>query len=810
MKRRTLAALLSLLLTASVLLVLVPAQAHVASSPVTAAPVVPETVHPAAGITPTILNGYDGTTSDFYPGVIGFGSFDFIVTDTLDHDVNVTITDPNAARDGVASPAWHYEAVLNTTTSTFDSYTKGVSYTFPASVPYGGKWLVNFSAPNAGHVDENITLFLYTTSLSTSVGSGATLPGELVSVFWSLYLYANEVGLYTRATNVWIVGHYEGNGTTQPLFRTGPVALTPASAGQGGWTGMVPLNTTPDSQLHFEVYAITNVSGIVAENESANITINVGALVIDDWGITNPPPVCAFGNTVYFATGSLIASCVLAGANYLGAFTPISGLPVSINYWNGTAHVTPAGAPTALTTNASGEAAFTFLASVPPFIQENQYPTYNALNFTVKVPGASTLYHWTVWLNETWYLYGESSASGVVEVALDHTQYYAGDTATVTWSISSTNLTKTGPITASRWIVVGTNGVVFNGGNLSRTAQSGTFTFPITSAMVSKIIYVEVFATNATEPFVGYATAFVLGPSLLLTASSAYYTAGSTVSVLAVLNGGGAGATIQYEVLGVWEYTEGTLSSGTVANDSNIPVVVPSATPPLELEVEAWASVGGQVIANKVVELELAQGYTIQLGVTTASSYSDGSYQPGQTVTLSYAVVATPGTALPQVVSFELFAVGYAFAHLIENVGLSGTIPFTIPSNAVQGTLLVELAAEGALDAGPCLPTGSCVGIAAIPINPHPSFLSMELGAGSGLTVGWLILLVLIFVVAIVLYLALRRRGRVGPAMTTASGMNPPAPPPSTPPASEWKEPPTQAPPSEGPPSSPQPPPGAS
>jgi hypothetical protein len=792
MSRRTLAAVLTALLAVSTLFALAPAAAH---SPSGAAPTEISTgVQPAAAISYTLLNGYDFAVTSYYPGETGWGSLYFSVTDTLDRAVNVTIVDPNAARDGVPSPAFHYLATLNTTTSTFDSYTAHVGYTFPASLPYGGHWTVNLSAPNGGSVQQNITLFVYYTSLSTSVGTGSTLPDQPVSVLWSLYLGSNGAGFYTHATNVWITGRYDGNGTTQNFFPQGRIALTPASAGRGAWNGLVPSNTTPDSLIRFQVYAITNVSGQVLENESNNITVRVGALVFQDYGLAPAPPSCAFGTYFSFPNGSLIASCVLAGSSYFGSFTPIAGLPVSVAYWNGTARVVPSGAPTSLVTNVSGEAAFTFSAASPPFVLLSAAPIYDALNFSVTLPGASALYTWTQWLNVSWILVTSSPASGLVQVSLDHTQYYEGNTATVSWSIGSSNLTQTGPITVTGWEVSGPGSVVYAQGVLNTSAQSGSFTFPVTAAMVPNTIVVTVLAQNATTGFVGYAYATALGPSLLLTPASVYYTPGSTAQTAVVLNGGGSGATIQYQVMGFWGFQVALLASGTVASGGTISAPIASNTPPQSVEVDAWATLSGQVIASSFAHLTLEQGYSILLGVSTASSYTDGSYQPGQTVTLTYAVVSIGGAALPQVANFELIALGYPNAYVFQNAGLSGTISFTIPSNAPRGSLLLELLASGSLSGAPCFPTGACIGVATLPINPSPSVLSMELGAGSGLTVGWLILLVLVVVVAVALFFMLRGRGGRFAKVPTSSRLSPPTPPPSTESPAEWTPPPSSEP----------------
>ena len=773
--------LLAALLIASMLFVLAPGPTHGAARAETVAG--PKgAAEPAAAIIATIVNGYDVPTDYFYLGAVGYGSLYFVITDPLDHVVNVTITDPNAARDGVGTPAYSYRATLNATTHSFSSYVAGVSYTFPTTVPYGGHWTVNFSAPAGGTVLENVTLLLYYTSLTTTVGSSATLPGQAIGVFWALNLYSNAASPYTKATSVTIYGSYTANGTLASLFPPGGVALSPVSTGRGEWTGTVPTNAGPDTQLHIEVSAVTNVSGHVAENESANITINVGTLVIHGIGLTAAPPNCVLISYVVFTEGSLIAGCVEVGATYGGAFTAISGLPITVGYWNGTAHVTPTGAPTQLTSNATGEAAFTFLGTSPPFTVLSSLYIYNAINFTVTVPGASTFYHWTVYSNSTDWTILAATAVGVVQLTLDHTTYYQGATATATWSVSSTNLTKTGPLTAIGWTVTGPDAATYEEGVLNATSASGTFTFPILAAMVAHPIHATVYIVNATETFSASADASVLNPSLLLTPAEYYYSAGTSTSVAVILNGGGTGATIQYQAWEYWASTDALLSSGTVANGSSIPLSIPATVPPLSVVVSVWASMDGQVIASSSTAILLEQGYSIEFGVSTVSSYSDGSFQPGQTVTLSYNVVSVGGAALPQVLSFELFAIGYPYVQTLQNVGPSGSVPFTIPSNAPQGTILIELLARGALTAGTCFPAGGCDGIVSLYVNPSPSVLNLELGAGSGITVGWLILLVLVVLVAVALFLLFRRRGgRAKPAPATSAG--------SSSPPQEWKGP---------------------
>jgi hypothetical protein len=788
-----------------------PAAVETPASAPLATPAEPLAPTPGAVIGTALYNALGYYTDDFYIGETGWGTLTFAVYDAVDAAVNVTITDPNAARDGVSIPAFHYEAILNATTHEFYAYEVNVGYTFPSTVPYGGQWLINFSAPSAGYVNETINLYKYYVDLESSISSGSVLPGTAFSLAWWLLLQSNGATLYTGATGIFLDAHYYGNGTYQNLFASGIETLTTGSTGT--FSGQVPLNATPDTTVSFEFWAVTNLSGTIVENETASVSIAVGALHVENYGISPYAAYCLGYRYTYFPLNSLVAGCVEVESDYFGQLTAVAGVPVTIQYWNGTAHVNPTGgAATSATTNAAGAVTTTFNGTSPPFVTEFQWPGVDAVNFTVHLPGADTTgYAWTIWENLTWTLYPGSSASGIVSVTLDHTDYYAGATATATWSVQSSDPALTGTITPSFWCAATDyycSGTVASG-NLSATAQSGTFTFPITTAEVGSTIYVFVFAGNASDEFDGFAYADVISPTLLLSPNEAYYSAGTSPSVTASVYGGSAatGATIGYQVWGYWSDSDAIVASGSIANGSSFSIPISSSTPPLELEVYAWASVNGIVLASADTGLSLAQGYTVSLGIATASSYSDGSYQPGQTITLSYRVASIGGAALPQTFDFLLVAPGYPIYREFSNVAPSGSFAFTIPSNAPGGALVVELEVGGTLSAGTCVPTGSCEGITAIPVNPHPSALNLELGAGSGLTVGWLILLVLIVLVAIVGYLMLRRRGGSSSGSPPAEWREPNA---SSAPAGSTNPPPPPPPAAETPPALPNPPAGGS
>src|SRR5580692_7685940 len=91
----------------------------------------------------------------------------------------------------------------------------------------------------------------------------------------------------------------------------------------------------------------------------------------------------------------------------------------------------------------------------------------------------------------------------------------------------------------------------------------------------------------------------------------------------------------------------------------------------------------------------------------------------------------------------------------------SGTLTFTLPNDLPNGYSSVLVFAYPTAMAATCSdPYSQCSAASELTVNVQasPSALNYEVGAGSGLTVGWLILLVLILIVAIIGVVWIRRR----------------------------------------------------
>ena len=804
MSRRALVVGLAVLLIVSTLMVLGTGGSRAQSAPLPSPGAAP---HPAV-VNSIQLATYEG--NEVYGNTTYFESggynepgtnvlFFAIYDPTADSTVNFTITDPNATRDVVGAPAFTVSVTPNATTHLYYSYQHGVSYTFPASLAIGGGWVVNASAPLGGSAQYNITVDTFQSYMTGSPRFyTGVLPGESITVAWELYDDVNGA-LDTHITNLTLDGWYWTNASWHNLFPGGIVTVPVSALGQYSFT--VPANATAEHEFEIALWPTIFSNGKLAENESDYEWYGVGTVDLAVYQTSGTSSVCPDYYDYSFDSGTLVQTCVLVGADWDDTIYGVPNLPVSIHFWNGNSVVTPGGNPPAsLTSNATGVVAFSYIAASPPFTSEYSYPYTNYVNVSVTDPviTSSVTDHGTAWENATLYI-EPNGASGAVQVQLNQLEYYPGQTVTATWSVGSTDSATTGPITAEGWIAENeATGAFLAQGVITSTASTGTFTVPLPTGFVGSF-YVVVYATNATTSFYGEAYGASTAPQLFLNPSSSTFTPGSTVSVTAVAYGDGSltGATISYQV---WAYyvlgenygEDGIVETGTVANNSAFTISVPSTAAPGEYYVVAYlGSSGSGTVASAQAYLDQAWGYFVAVGVSTPSSYSDGSYQPGQTLTITYQITPYGNAPLPVLYTFEVELYGSQVYDQISTPSTSGSFQITIPSGQPSGTIFLELYLVGTYLEGNSCYGGYCEGETAITVNAHPSVLSMEVGSNSGITVGWLILLVVILVVAVILALLIRRR-KTPPQMSggasTTTPMPPPAPAPKGSGAQEWSE----------------------
>ncbi len=737
-----------------------PAHAGAVSSPAKAS-------HPLATVSIHATDQYGYYRSEFSVGysngVVCFSAFD-----PSDSQATISIFDTNATRDRLASPVFTYTASFSSS-SFNDSWTYGVGYLLPLNLTYGGNWTLQISGTNGGVA--NFTFFVHSYTVDAFTTQNAYLPGHPGSGFFEVDYTAN-LGPYPFAT-VHIAGRYYTSGGTWSPLVTSPSTLTDVARTTFNFT--VPLDANTNGEVVFAVFA--NASTGLSESAFAYAAVgNLSDPVVDIGACPGGCFTSAFtdGSTVYVQIQEDIIGFYTLGA---------AGVRIVVSFSSGSLPVTVPSVPTNLTTNATGGASFVFLASASIFptqkIDELTVTASDPLN--PSLPTTSTHVFFTVSSVPT--------ATPNVEVRFDSLQYYGGDTATVTWQLGGLNASVSQGWTADEWFLEDySTGRTLGWGSINSTQSQGQFTFAIPVNYGGEI-EAFVWAYNASAWTEGWASALVTAPTILLNPSEVYYLPGDTVTVQVTTEGSIFSGTTLYQ--SVVESSGYQLASG-VLSGSQITFSIPKVGAPnyVTVSVAAQSPTLGIVAAN-TVEVSEATGFQLFAGISTRSNYADGSFQPGQTIQISYNLQAIGGTTLPK--TFNIFIYpgsasyfGSAYGSVYAaTTSPSGTVSYTIPSNVPAGAQTFTVV----VTSGVCTYTCGAVSSFSALIQPNPSVLGYELGAGSGVTVGWVILLVLILLVAVIAYIALRRGGgRSGgkpPAVKPYSGSAPPSSGSSTP---SWKE----------------------
>lgn len=620
--------------------------------------------------------------------------------------------------------------------------------------------------------------------IAAAVTTEPVLPGYHDSIWYDVLNDTYLAPVQTLST-ITITGTYYN--TALKLLKMPGTPVNVSTAPVNTWSFLVPVNASTDA-FDPPVFTIYANSSSLHMNQSATVDVRVGTL---DIGGSVCPMVGACGTLVVGepATVNVFAEAV----NEFHAANPQSNESVKILFFStGSSPVTVPGVPATLRTNGQGEASVTFTPSSSIFNVPG--PNHVELEVTDAVNGSLTKY-----LNVSWDLVNPVGTLNY-EFYLNSATYYSGQTVTAYWEYDATNTT-VGVVNVTNYIVIDedTDNLIANG-LVGSTATSGSFSFALPAGYAGEFV-VEALAHNSTEFWAFEQDALAYQPTLAVNPSELFYQPGDTITVTVVWEGPAlTGATIAAIVQG--PTSDQTLFNGNVTGTS-FQFTIPKVSPADEYEIVAWVSTPSQgTVAVAYEYVDEASGYNFLVGVTTVSPYSDGSFAPGQTIQVSYKLVAYGNDPLPTEMSLYLCNVGceYDTPYLMSWVaaGSSGSFSFTIPAGTPNGPQIFEVETyftEGVES------EGYGEGIFTVVVNSSPSPLNYELVGDSGLTVGWLILLLLIIIVAIVVVMSMRRRGSK-PTMVMS-----PAPASSS--APEWKEPSSGNPPASGGSDSSTTPPGA-
>lgn len=707
----------------------------------------------------------------FTPGAwTGENAVYFEIFDGLkDHQANVTLLDPNAPADGLTNPVAKATVLLTPAgpVTAYDStqVVPPLGLTIPPSVPQSGTWWLNVTTgPGANHTTE-VPITVDTFYVDLQIAGSATLPGATVSGNFQVLSYATG-GPVSPAPALRLQGcaYENGNSTCQAL--PGLPAL-PAES-QGAFSFLLPGNATNYTSPRLTLTANLTAAG---RSFSATDTVSFTVLALD------PPILCASDSLTYLPL-TFPGYCYQPAATYtvgqpvfLGILTalgnpalgyvdtPLAGAPVNVSYFLNGNPVTTPGLPTNLTTDASGAG----LLVLPTGALA---PGTFSLHVEVRTPGVPVFTQDRV-LNLTLV---PPVASVAVVLTLNQTVYAPGNTLSGTFAIVNQS---TGGSPPPGWTAFyyqvysfpstsycgGTPLVVVSAGNLS--GRSGALPATVLAPSLRGSLLVVVEAHNGTflaPPGAAASTCVVVQPpGISVLVSDPSYGPGSTIQVvLAPVGSSFSGDTYQISVIGAPGSAPAPLpviyqGSSTTPRFS---FVIPRAGTLSSYLINALVlSPSHAVLAFSSTTISEYVGVNLILGVTTPSHYSDGSFQPGESIIVSYQLVPEGGYVLQ-----GPYALTYGFSDQVNFQsalvsGTAGTLTLTIPGGTGNGFLFLEVYGSAPALVG----SASFSATSGVLVNGQPSSLAYEIVPGSGFTAGLLLLLILLVVVGLLAYVFYRR-----------------------------------------------------
>lgn len=722
-------------------------------------------------------------TTTFTPSSLGNSNRIFFdICDELDDNTaNVTILDQNASRDAVASPAYTNMVPIGTAAGTGclgtgDDSAQASSYAFyqiPSDLQLGGTWTFNVTtmAPPlaAGHWQQ-VTFHVNTYYVQLTRDQPYHLPGDSVTIYYQVLSYESE-GPVSGALSFGATGVYVDNATTYATVAL-PAITPPAGGAQGSFTFTLPTNAIAGTDATVHLWANLSASG-TPNTALSSITFFVDQMVA--------PALCAATTTnggptpcvlpLQFPAGSQLVLREVAWMGSVGGTEEqtIPGATFTFEILNTATGVpiTQAGFPSPVSADASGTAREVLNTTG---LNANEI----TLNASVTDPQNPHLSSHAL-LNITL----TSPVPVAVQITLNASQYFGGDVIGGTYQLVSPGGDGSLPpfwtaYAYAIWFEAGGStcpasptGLLQQQGNLS--GASGHLPSSYTTGLtMSGLLEVEVAAHNGSSTTSGgiasIACALVTPPQIAVNPSEVNYLPGDTISVTITPEGNAlthGGTTYFATVVGFATVTDTNPCTGTTMQvlygrpltGTSFSFAVPKQGASTCYEVSVSAQTSNGVVTGQDVALTEVSGYTLGVAVTTVSQYADGSYQPGETLSLSYTVSPIGNATVPSELTLYVYAGNLPYQR-IQQATPSGSFSVTIPGGQGAGFFLIEVEASVP---SPTSGTVTVTSISGVYVEPSPSALGYEIGAGSGFTLGELVIVIALAALVVVGVLWWRR-----------------------------------------------------
>ncbi|MDE1881544.1 MAG: hypothetical protein KGI89_13475, partial [Euryarchaeota archaeon] len=717
------------------------------------------------------VGGFYPTTT-FNTGTVGGADQVFfrICDFAGDHWANVTIEDLNSSSDGLPTRVFYHSVPLVFSLGSgcpggtaFDStIAPQLFYTLPRSLVQGGTWLFNVTASTSSWSMNELNFHVDTYFVQLTPDQLDHLPGDRATVFYQVLSYVTQGpesgSLAFRANGLYV------NGSRPYAVTALPPLTPPVSAAQGEISFLIPQDAQRGQWAYVNLWANLTASGRTGM-ETGRLTFSIAQVIA--------PEVCASTTTdggpipcpspLSFPQGSelVVREDAVMGALSGTVLGAIPGATFSLQlYASGVPVSAPPSFPTSVTADASGTAREVLDTTV---LRVSSL----TISVTVTDPQNPSLTNRST-LNIT--LLGNSSQVAVV-ISLNSTQYYGGDTLGGTFALV---LPGGGGGTPPYWTAYAYQVYFFAGSTVCPMLPTGALEAqgnlsggsgnvpPYTLALsMNGIVELIIFAHNGTSAsslgIFSMACALVSPPQILVNPSEVNYLPGDTITV--GITGQGSvlvrGNPSYYaNVVGFASVSGHTPCSGSTmqvlyggaVSGTTFSFTVPKNGASICYEVSVSAETSSGLVSGEDVELDEVNGFSLTASVSSPSQYTDGSFQPGQTIDLAYALTALGSSSLPRAVTL-LVQLGVEPATRTQQASTSGTFSVGIPSNQGGGLLLISVEAEVA---DPNSPGGVqyVSTITGVMVHPNPSWLEQELSPGGGFTNGDLLVVVVILAIA--------------------------------------------------------------
>jgi hypothetical protein len=596
------------------------------------------------------------------------------------------------------------------------------------------------------------------------------LPGDIATVYMEVEnstTGAPQMGV----TQLFVSGCYYGKAAPAVCANIGSTLgsyPTPLNLTSEQFT--VPPDAEPGTQLHVVVEANVTIDGLTYSENSTSTALNIA---------TPDAPTACVTSTVGDISTSCAPPCTIAefcsilspGESFLlqvntlvtedGASAPWANANVSINYYmNG-----DLSSSKTFDSNGQGVAGVTV-----------QTLGLGSGNLTIII-GVTDPLNYALTASQTIKVELKPTPSVNVQVTLNAGEYFGGDSLTASYVLTTYSGTSpSGWMANSYMIVAFSPGTACGIGSISSTspdyqmlsagnlapATHGTvvssYTLPLT---LQGTVDVAVYANNATASAYGEACALVTPPSLIIQPSETTYNPGDTISVSLYPQGSVFnGASYYAEVSNGASTGTVVIYNSSLGSSTSFSFKIPAAGTLPNYYLTVVAQTGQGIISGQDVKLTEYSGYALEVSVQTASQYSDGSFQPGQSISFGYTVTSLGLAKQPKVFQMLAWFVNTAQGQTTYNeVSSTGSFSMSIPSSAGTGVMIAEFEAAVPTASG----TVTVTTVVGLLVNPSPSFLDYKpFGSSFGMTTGQLILLIILVIVALILIFIMLRRGGGG------------------------------------------------